>query len=117
MAGSVESAIHQCPRCVQPCRRGYEKCLLECGGHQSEADLGRQVRHAAVALYRPVAGDIRLLTAVIKINGDLERMGDLAVNITHRALYLMKPSLPVLVDIAQIGSLAKNLVRTCVDAL
>ena len=43
-----------------------------------------------LALYQPMARDMRFLTAAIKINGDLERMGDLAVNITERALSLMR---------------------------
>ena len=43
-----------------------------------------------LALYQPMARDMRFLTAAIKINGDLERMGDLAVNITERAMSLMK---------------------------
>ena len=43
-----------------------------------------------LALYQPMARDMRFLTSVIKINGDLERMGDLAVNITERAMSLMR---------------------------
>jgi len=36
-----------------------------------------------LALHQPMAGDLRFLTAAIKINNDLERMGDLAVNIAN----------------------------------
>src|ERR1700678_3610206 len=60
-----------------------------------------------LALHQPVARDLRFLTAVIKINSDLERMGDLAVNIAQRALSLMRePPVKPLIDIPQMGSLA-----------
>lgn len=41
-----------------------------------------------LALHQPVAGDLRFIIAVLKINSDLERIGDLAVNIAERSLYL-----------------------------
>jgi phosphate transport system protein len=65
-----------------------------------------------------MARDMRFLTAVIKINGDLERMGDLAANITHRALSLMRhPPIKPLIDIPQIARLAQDMVRKSLDAL
>lgn len=55
-----------------------------------------------------MARDLRFLTAAIKINGDLERMGDLAVNITERALSLMREEpVPPLIDIPKLASLAE----------
>jgi phosphate transport system protein len=65
-----------------------------------------------------MARDMRFLTAVIKINGDLERMGDLAVNITERAIALMRDT-PVkpLIDIPKMASLAETMVRKSLDAL
>ena len=41
-----------------------------------------------LALHQPVAGDLRLIIAILKINNDLERVGDLAVNIAERAAFL-----------------------------
>ena len=71
-----------------------------------------------LALYQPMARDMRFLTAVIKINGDLERMGDLAVNITQRALSLMRePPVKPLIDIPQMAGLAEDMVRKSLDAL
>src|SRR5215475_5415498 len=43
-----------------------------------------------LALYQPVAVDLRFVVAVLKINNDLERMGDLAKNIAKRVLYLSR---------------------------
>src|SRR4051812_13443758 len=48
-----------------------------------------------LALHQPVAGDLRRIVAVLKINGDLERMADLSVNIAERVLSLGEmPTLP-----------------------
>ena len=41
-----------------------------------------------LALHQPVANDLRLIIAILKINNDLERIGDLSVNIAERAVYL-----------------------------
>ena len=43
-----------------------------------------------LALYQPVAGDLRFVVAVIKINSELERIGDLASNIAERAMELAR---------------------------
>jgi phosphate transport system protein len=70
-----------------------------------------------LALYQPMARDMRFLTAVIKINGDLERMGDLAVNITERAMNLMKePILRPFIDIPRLAELSENMVHRSLDA-
>ncbi|MDP7109167.1 MAG: PhoU domain-containing protein [Nitrospinaceae bacterium] len=41
-----------------------------------------------IALHHPVANDLRFIISVLKVNNDLERMGDLAANIAERAIYL-----------------------------
>jgi phosphate transport system protein len=70
-----------------------------------------------LALQQPMASDLRLITAAIKINTDLERMGDLAVNIVKRALSLMdEPVVPHLIDIPHIAALVQNMVRQSLDA-
>ena len=70
-----------------------------------------------LALFQPMARDLRFITAVIKMNSDLERMGDLAVNITERALSLMKePAVRPLVDIPRIAELAESMVHRALDA-
>ena len=70
-----------------------------------------------LVLQQPVAADLRLVTAAIKINNDLERMGDLAVNIAESALSLMKdPVIRPLIDIPHIAGLAQSMVRKSLDA-
>jgi phosphate transport system protein len=70
-----------------------------------------------LVLQQPLAADLRLVTAAIKINNDLERMGDLAVNIAESALSLMKdPVIRPLIDIPHIAGLAQSMVRKALDA-
>jgi len=70
-----------------------------------------------LALQQPMARDLRFLTAAIKINSDLERMGDLAVNIVQRALSLMRqPLVKPLIDIPQLARLAESMVHKSLDA-
>lgn len=71
-----------------------------------------------LALYQPVAGDLRFVTAVLKINNDLERMGDLGGHIAERALVLARHrevSLPV--DLRHMATAVQRMVRQCLDAL
>jgi len=70
-----------------------------------------------LALEQPVASDLRFITAAIKINNDLERMGDLAVSIAERALSLTnEPCISPLVDIPYMASLVESMVRKALDA-
>lgn len=65
---------------------------------------------------QPVARDMRLIVAAIKISTDLERMGDLAVHIAERALSLMtQPALPEIVDFGELSSLAESMVLGSLD--
>ena len=70
-----------------------------------------------LALQAPLATDLRLITAAIKINNDLERMGDLSVSIAQSALALIKePMIRPLIDIPHIAGLAQGMVRKALDA-
>ncbi len=70
-----------------------------------------------LALQAPLAADLRFVTAAIKINNDLERMGDLSVSIAQSALALMnEPVIRPLIDIPHIAGLAQGMVRKALDA-
>jgi phosphate transport system protein len=70
-----------------------------------------------LATQQPMARDLRFLTVAIKINNDLERMGDLAVNIVERALSLIaQPPVKPLVDIPRMARLAETMVRESLDS-
>lgn len=70
-----------------------------------------------IALRQPKGSDLRLITTAMKITTDLERMGDLAVNIAQRALELNKePLIKQYVDIPRMRDLAQGMTRDALDA-
>ena len=119
MAGLVESAIHQSILALVQRDEEAAKEVLWKEAQINQKDLEiDEFATRLLALYQPMARDMRFLTAVIKMNGDLERMGDLAVNITERALALMQePPVKPLIDIPRMAGLAEAMVRNSLDAL
>jgi phosphate transport system protein len=70
-----------------------------------------------LALHQPVASDLRFVIGAMKVNNDLERMGDLAVNIAERVCYLAEhPPLGVPLDFNRMADVVRNMVRTSLDA-
>ena len=70
-----------------------------------------------LALRQPIAGDLRLLTAILKINNDLERVADQAVNISETVMDLLKePALKPLIDIPQMASIAQKMIKNSLEA-
>lgn len=70
-----------------------------------------------LALHQPVAVDLRRVATIVKINNDLERMADLAVNIAERALALAQgPEVPVPATFRQMTDLTNTMVRDSLDA-
>jgi phosphate transport system protein len=70
-----------------------------------------------LALHQPMATDLRAIVAAVKINTDLERVGDLAVNIAEAAKrYVTHPPVKKLIDIPQMGDIAQGMLRDALDA-
>jgi phosphate transport system protein len=70
-----------------------------------------------LATRQPVASDLRFIVAATKINGELERIGDLVVNITENVHVLAgHPPLKPLLDIPRMADLARQMVRESIDA-
>jgi len=70
-----------------------------------------------IALRQPMARDLRFITTAMKITTDLERMGDLAVNIAERAIELNEePQLKPYVNIPKIAEITQEMVRDSLDA-
>jgi len=70
-----------------------------------------------LALRAPAASDLRFITTGLKINYDLERIGDMAVNICERALELNEePILKPYIDIPRMASIAESMVKDSLDA-
>jgi phosphate transport system protein len=70
-----------------------------------------------LALRQPMATDLRFITSAMKIGSDLERIGDLAVNIAERTMDLLKsPQLKPLIDIPRMAQMAQDMVRDALTA-
>jgi phosphate transport system protein len=70
-----------------------------------------------LALYQPMAADLRTIVAALKINTDLERVGDLAVNIAEAARrYASHSPVKKLIDIPRMASIAQTMLRDSLDA-
>jgi len=70
-----------------------------------------------IALRQPKAGDLRFITMAMKITTDLERMGDMAVNIAERALELnQEPILKPYIDIPKMREIAQGMTRDALNA-
>ncbi len=70
-----------------------------------------------LALQQPMATDLRLITSAMKINADLERIGDQAVNIAENTIKLLpQPPLKPLIDIPRMADIAEKMTRDSLDA-
>ncbi|MGH9771486.1 MAG: phosphate signaling complex protein PhoU [Candidatus Acidiferrales bacterium] len=118
MGGLVESSIHESVLALteRRVRRTDSVWSNETRINRLEIEID-ELATRLLALQQPIAGDLRFITAAIKINTDLERMGDLAVNIAQRALALIeKPAPKAPADIRRMAMLTQEMVRKCLDA-
>jgi phosphate transport system protein len=70
-----------------------------------------------LALHQPAARDLRFITTALKITTDLERIGDMAVNICERALELNEePQLKPYIDIPRMARISERMIRESLDA-
>src|SRR6185295_8232509 len=70
-----------------------------------------------LALHQPMAVDLRVILSAVKINTDLERVGDLAINIAEAAIrYLSHPPVKELIDIPRMADIAHGMLRDALDA-
>jgi len=70
-----------------------------------------------IALYQPKAGNLRTILMILKMNNDLERVGDLAVNISESALYLIeRPPVKPLIDIPRMAEESIDMLKNAIDS-
>ena len=118
MSALVESAVYRSVQGVVEKNEDLAQQVLRNEGRIN--DLEMEIDDLAIsilALQAPLAADLRLVTAAIKINNDLERMGDLSVSIAQSAMALMKePVIRPLIDIPHIAGLVRSMVRKALDS-
>ncbi|MGO9137602.1 MAG: phosphate signaling complex protein PhoU [Syntrophales bacterium] len=71
-----------------------------------------------LALRQPTARDLRFITTAIKINGHLERIGDMAANIAEKSIILSEePPMKPYIDIPRMAEIARGMIKESLDAL
>jgi phosphate transport system protein len=119
MGSLVEHAIHlsiqaMVERDEQPAMRVLSEIEPQVNDLHLELD-DRALQ--LLSLRQPLAADLRFITSTMKINSDLERIGDQAVNIAQRALSIVsQPELKPLVDIPLMADIVKKMVKDALDA-
>ena len=118
MAGLVESAISRSIRALMDQDKDLAEQVIrdEPRINKMEMEIDGMVTRL-LALRQPVAKDLRFLTSALKINTDLERIGDLAQHIAERSLSLMHhPLVKPMVDIPKMASLVQSMLLKCLEA-
>jgi phosphate transport system protein len=118
MSSFVESGVYQSVQSLVERDAEQAQLVLKNEGRINQMQIRiDDLATRLLALEQPVATHLRLITAAMKINTDLERMGDLAVNIAERSLslthqQLIKPP----IDVPHLASLVESMVRNALDA-
>jgi phosphate transport system protein len=118
MGGLVAQSIHRSVLSLVEKNEDYAHQVLrdEARIDQLEIQIDDMVA-SLIAREAPVARDMRFVVVALKINTDLERMGDMAVGVVERSLALMRqPELPTGDLIVEIGNLVESMVLTSLDA-
>ncbi len=118
MGGMAEHAVERAIRAYQT--RDVTVCQLVLRDEPKINAAEREVDELAIdllAMQQPMAVDLRFIIACIKINADLERVGDQAVNIAERVMDMVTyPKSGLNVDIPRMASLSINMVRDALNA-
>jgi phosphate transport system protein len=119
MAGLAEMAVHQAMQAVFDKDEGMAKRVLEEERAINELQLEIDERvMQMLALHAPLAADLRFLLASARINNDLERIGDQAVNIAEAAVRILRhPQVKPYVDLPRMSGLVEGMVRDSLNAL
>jgi phosphate transport system protein len=117
MGGLVEERVHRAVHALV--HRGEEDAQRIIATDKEVNDLQMAIDDRCLRLLAtqtPLAGDLRLITSAMKINADLERIGDQAVNIAESVLVLVpQPPLKPLIDIPRMAGIAEKMIRDALD--
>ena len=115
----VEEAVNHSIEALVNRRINLAEVVIEgdCQINQKENQIEEECLKI-LALHQPVAADLRFIISVLKVNNDLERIGDLAVNIAERAVYLSAHEpLKATLNFPRMADGARKMVRKSLDAL
>jgi phosphate transport system protein len=118
MGGMAEKAVDTAVESYR--RRDLKLCQAVFEGEKAINAIEREIDELALdllAMQQPMAVDLRFITAVMKINADLERVGDQAVNIAERVMNIVKlPSADLPVDVPRMAATVAGMVRRALES-
>jgi phosphate transport system protein len=118
MGGLAEQAVDRA--CQAYIDRDLTRCQLVLEGESQINEAERQIDERAfdlLALQQPAAVDLRFILAVTKINSDLERVGDQAVNIAERVMDMVElPKAELPIDIPRMAAAVSAMVRRSLES-
>ena len=118
MATMTQEAIHKSVEALKNRQKSEAQGVIDSDNKIDELELVIDEKCIdLIARYQPMAGDLRFIATGMRINAELERIADLAVDISQRVLELVdKPSLKPLIDIPKLSVVAQNMVHDAIDA-
>lgn len=119
VSGIIESAVERATTAFLERRTDLARQVIDGDRDvdQREVEIEEDCLKA-LALHQPVAADLRYIVAVLKVNNDLERMGDLAVNIAERALGLAAlPAARCPPELTTMVRIVRTMIRDTIEAL
>ncbi|MBN1905785.1 MAG: phosphate signaling complex protein PhoU [Deltaproteobacteria bacterium] len=119
LGAMVEEQLNRAIKAVETKNLDIAKGVIESDRRVDEIEVEIEEECLKIlALHQPVAVDLRFISAVIKINNDLERIGDEAVNIAERVIYLgTRAPLNVSFDYSEMSVKTIKMVKNSLDAL
>jgi phosphate transport system protein len=119
LSAIVEESVQNAVRSIASRDSKMAQKVIEADAEidQMEVDLEESCLKV-LALHQPVAIDLRFIVAVLKINNDLERIGDLAVNIAQRAGFLaVRPKVNIRLNLTEMAEKVQAMLHKSLDAL
>lgn len=119
LSSLVEERVQSATRAVETIDAELAQGIIKADYEIDEMEVEIEEECLKVlALHQPVAVDLRFIVAVIKINSELERIGDQAVNIAQRVEIIAKrPKPPFMFDYAEMGQKAQRMLKMSLDSL
>jgi phosphate transport system protein len=118
MGAFAEEAIYKSVEALKNRDKALAKSVIDNDNNVDQLELAIDEKCIdLIARYQPMAKDLRFITTGMKINAELERIADIAVDIAQRTLELVdKPLLKPLVDIPKLTVVAQNMVKMAIDS-
>src|SRR3989339_40250 len=118
MGAFAEEAIYKSVEALKTRDKALAKSVIDNDNNIDQLELAIDEKCIdLIARYQPMAKDLRFITTGMKINTELERITDIAVDIAQRTLELVdKPLLKPLVDIPKLAAVAQSMVKRAIDS-